>query len=929
MGPAFAGTTKSKKRRVQKPAIIVLRPLSALILRTHAERAASRRRSGLGHSATLEKKSLRFVRQFFTAFAGRASRIRLPMWPSVANSIMFDHSENHPREPHMTSKNTSLVKAVAGEELQVLERLAEGVSQQVRDLSRTRRFDGRIDNTELALHEQKYAQCKAYEELAAACYGRTVLGTEIDEKDRPKAAFSYRITQANVGYVDGNCIVLARNSPLASALVTALPGDTREVSTRTKERLFEVSEARTFDGPVNLLSPTQKPNFRSASIRKAEFRTPVTFKDLRSAAGILAPTEEVREPAPTPKAPSHPDNPGWLVDWSAVSLGEGDELSLGHQFFTQTSTDQERALNNPFGLTFVEGIAGSGKTSVALGRLKFFANFGTGVDREYYGLQNASEKDFSPIGMVGFVLSPSLKRYLRDTASMLGLERLPIRDFEEFRIECCGKFEIAERFKRKKDGPSPIRTRLNWLRALDAALARAAAHRLKENLACAKSVPPLVAEAVSKIAAGLARAEINQAGSNVYHLDGLAQQIIEAVADAELRTKETEVRNTFRIRQTIRDERYEREKASLEREMKALEAVAEKRNISALGYALLSGISAHELILPAISLAEFPALVLRSFQQTILSADAINTAMMDFRQLFEVGSGRPGLPDIDLVNLVIAAAMIAEGFDYIDQRKELKYLQRIREYTAVFIDEVQDFDEVEVFLMGMSARSAYNQVTLSGDRRQRLGATGAQSYGDLFPKIPRGQRNRDFFLDYNFRQREELATFSAGFRHLIQGDDRPAAEKLFSPVVLHQYSAPEQLAEFLFGEIRGIPRNASIAVITPDLQSAEVWFRLMEEELGAYHRPPRLSRRDDLTRRVNVHFVEVRETKGLEFDVAIVPDLTAFQLHTEVGRNQAYVAISRPRHALLLACPREVELPAEFKKLQTAGLLRAKVLLSH
>jgi hypothetical protein len=86
----------------------------------------------------------------------------------------------------MTPKDTSLVRTVASEELNVLEKLSDGVSHQVRDFSKTRRFEGPVDNTEFALHQQRYSQLKAYEELAAACYGRTVLGREIDEKDRPK-----------------------------------------------------------------------------------------------------------------------------------------------------------------------------------------------------------------------------------------------------------------------------------------------------------------------------------------------------------------------------------------------------------------------------------------------------------------------------------------------------------------------------------------------------------------------------------------------------------------------------------------------------------------------------------------------------------------------------------------------------------------------
>jgi hypothetical protein len=285
----------------------------------------------------------------------------------------------------------------------------------------------------------------------------TSIGTEVDDKDQPLKRFTYRITQANVGFADNNCFVLARNSQLASALVTAQPGDETEI-TSPRERYFNVEEVRIFDGPVILRSPSQKPNFRSMAIRRLGSKRPAVLEDLRAivrkldspVSGDAARLGEHAESPATQAVVGSDLDPTWLNSWTGVYLGESDELSLGHQFFTRTTQDQERALNNPRGLTFVEGIAGAGKTSVALGRLKFFANFVTGAERDHYGLQNASENDFSPVGMVGFVLSHSLKRYLKETANALGLEHLPIRDFEEFRTDLSGRFGITERFRKKK-----------------------------------------------------------------------------------------------------------------------------------------------------------------------------------------------------------------------------------------------------------------------------------------------------------------------------------------------------------------------------------------------------------------------------------------------------------------------------------------------
>jgi phage tail protein X len=126
--------------------------------------------------------------------------------------------------------------AAAQQELDVLDALAHGVATEISSLSKRPQSLGRIDANELALIDHRHARLKALQELAYRVYGRTVIGTEVDENDRLKSTFTYRITQANVGFVEKGCFILPRNSRLASELVTAQPGDQRDVETPTGER---------------------------------------------------------------------------------------------------------------------------------------------------------------------------------------------------------------------------------------------------------------------------------------------------------------------------------------------------------------------------------------------------------------------------------------------------------------------------------------------------------------------------------------------------------------------------------------------------------------------------------------------------------------------------------------------------------------------
>jgi hypothetical protein len=64
----------------------------------------------------------------------------------------------------------------------------------------------------------------------------------------------------------------------------------------------------------------------------------------------------------------------------------------------------------------------------------------------------------------------------------------------------------------------------------------------------------------------------------------------------------------------------------------------------------------------------------------------------------------------------------------------------------------------------------------------------------------------------------------------------------------------------------------------------------------------------------------------LEFDVAIVPDISSFDLESVIGCNQFYVAISRPRHALLMGLNGEAKKGDQMEKLFACGLMKPATL---
>ncbi len=818
----------------------------------------------------------------------------------------------------------------AREELATLDKLSQALVSIISDLLRQRpQFDRKSSTADFALHEVRYSSLKGYQELADHCYGRTVLGKEIDDDGRVKSQFTYRITQANVGYVDNGCYVLARNSPIASKLVISNPGDESEVNVPKGTRILTTDEVRTFDGPVSLRSPSRQPNFRSMAIQLAGDDKQLTVQNLRAFINALTaePIEEADTLDADAGAAAHAANeavsqaayhdPTWLRTWRGVYLSDSETSSLSHQFFTRTTPAQEAGLSNPFGLTFVEGIAGAGKTSVALGRLKFFANFATGEQREHYGLQNAPANDFSPIGMVGFVLSHSLKRYLKETAAALELTGFPIRDFQEFRTDLSNQFGLTQRFKRSKNDAPPRRTQLPWLLAIDTAMARAAGIKLQEIISKEQDVPIAVKDVVLRIGSELAKSQLDSTQTR-FHLSGLARRVTNDVMGVEFRMRE------MAIRERMNREQSRNVRVDLDAALNRLHQEQERQTLSSLARRLLGALAAYDLIAPAIQLPEFPALVRQAFGNPgeIGVSGELDNSIDSIRALVaNADAGHRSLTDADLVMLITSAAMIADQFEYADAPA---HLYKIRSNTAVFIDEVQDFTEIEVMLMGMTATSKYHQVTLSGDRRQRLQSAGAEEYQRLFPSVPTLHQNSPIFLDRNFRQRKELAALSSGIRFVLQGDTRVEfdLDDAIAPALVYEFNSPTKMARLILERILTVDPYATIAVIAPSTEDARCWYDLLHEDLAAYHRPALLSHRDDLTRRHDIHFTDARETKGLEFDVVVIPDLSSFHLETVIGRNQLYVAISRPKHGLLMGCSESAPSGEELKKLIASDLIR-------
>jgi hypothetical protein len=228
-------------------------------------------------------------------------------------------------------------------------------------------------------------------------------------------------------------------------------------------------------------------------------------------------------------------------------------------------------------------------------------------------------------------------------------------------------------------------------------------------------------------------------------------------------------------------------------------------------------------------------------------------------------------------------------------------------FQSVFIDEVQDFSEQQVFLMTEQARPEYRAVTVVGDLAQKL-HNGTSI--DVRACFPRGKVDH-VRLNENLRQANApgLALFSACFREVAR-EDGEVDERVVKAAINAGFGVarPVQgvcptdadLDRRILEELVKLPPNQTAVVVFPSRSKAEEVFARLQPDLAEKMITANISSHVDLSKRFVRHFATIENTKGLEFDVVLLPLLDEYDLSADLDRNRLYVGISRAKQRLIL-----------------------------
>jgi hypothetical protein len=248
--------------------------------------------------------------------------------------------------------------------------------------------------------------------------------------------------------------------------------------------------------------------------------------------------------------------------------------------------------------------------------------------------------------------------------------------------------------------------------------------------------------------------------------------------------------------------------------------------------------------------------------------------------------------------LLAIACLLTEGCDGI----QTLHLRSIQPARHIFIDEYQDFTDLELLLMALqSDPSRSRSMTLSGDPLQRLSSQVNPSLAPLLA-IGSSPTGSDVFLGENLRQSKPLADVSLAFRIAVLGDK--SAENLTQVAsfgdLIDPYRMPSAIDDHLLvSAILATPSTQSSAVIFASSSEAERWYKKCRPLLDRKFRRCDFSEDSrDLVKTDRIHFTTADAAKGLEFDAVLVFDPDAFLEIHGCGDAALYVAMSRGRNYL-------------------------------
>jgi DNA helicase-2/ATP-dependent DNA helicase PcrA len=219
-------------------------------------------------------------------------------------------------------------------------------------------------------------------------------------------------------------------------------------------------------------------------------------------------------------------------------------------------------------------------------------------------------------------------------------------------------------------------------------------------------------------------------------------------------------------------------------------------------------------------------------------------------------------------------------------------------YRHLMVDEVQDFGPVELAVL-LDCTTARRSITLAGDTNQAIAPEhGFEDWTGMLARLGLPHECvAPLRISYrSTRQIMDAALFVLG---PLMGDERPQVPRVGAEVEGFPFTSPGEACEFLLRVLRDLAEReplASVALIARHREQARVYF----EALVAAEVPGLCLVVDqDFSFRPGIDVTDVKQTKGLEFDIVILLEANAQSYpENEHARRLLHVAMTRAAHQL-------------------------------
>ena len=219
-------------------------------------------------------------------------------------------------------------------------------------------------------------------------------------------------------------------------------------------------------------------------------------------------------------------------------------------------------------------------------------------------------------------------------------------------------------------------------------------------------------------------------------------------------------------------------------------------------------------------------------------------------------------------------------------------------YEHLMVDEVQDFSPIELAVL-LDTTSPQRSVTLAGDTAQAIAPEhGFSNWTELLGDLGIAHERVEP-LRVSYRSTREIVELAEHVLGPLQGDVRPVAPRAGAPVEAFGFGSAGECAEFLSHALKELVRaepEASVALLARHPEQALLYYdALARAEVPAL----RLVADQDFSFTPGIDVTDVRQTKGLEFDIVILLDVNESSYGTgDDARRLLHVAMTRAAHQL-------------------------------